>query len=115
VKAVPRKDSLEDEPCPGGLVASPNGRLPRKTPEEAADLHEVTGEGNDFGLLGVAIENSGGDRIEMDIETNPCILVHGWIPPRKKVECCDHSCGPGQYTTADQSTENGGSSRFYMI
>jgi hypothetical protein len=43
-----------------------------------------------------ALENCGSDRIGMHVETDPCILVHGWIPPENALECQSHSCSSGR-------------------
>lgn len=72
---------MEDEAGTGGLVAGSHGSFLGEATEQTSHLHEIAGELEDLGLLPLSLENGGGDRISMYIETNPCILVYGWIPP----------------------------------
>jgi hypothetical protein len=61
VEAVTRKHPLENKAGPGGLVAGPYRPLLRETPKQPSNLHEITREFNDFGLLSVAFENGSSD------------------------------------------------------
>jgi hypothetical protein len=96
VEPVVSEYAVENEAGTGCFVARPDGRLFGETTEEPSDLHEVAGERKDLRLSVIALEDGGGDRIGVHVETNPCILVHGWIPPEKMLECQSHSCSSGQ-------------------
>jgi hypothetical protein len=116
VKSILGKDSLENEAGAGRFVAGPNRSFFGKTPKEAADFHEVPGKLNDFGILGIAFENGGGNRIGVHIETDVYILIHGWIPPKKCLSAkTTHVALVSENCSTDQPTINGGSSRFYVI
>jgi hypothetical protein len=96
VEPVGGEYPMEDEACTGGFVTGSDGGLLREATEEPSDLHEISREGEDLRLVVIALENGGGDRIGMHVETDPCILVHGWIPPDNTFECQSHSCSSGQ-------------------
>jgi hypothetical protein len=85
VETVAGEHSLKNEAAAGGFVTAPNGSPLRQTAKQATNLHEITGELDNLGILSVTLKNSDSDRIEMDIETNPYILIHGWTPPRKSL------------------------------
>jgi hypothetical protein len=96
VEPVVGEHPVEDEAGTGGFVTSPDGGFLGEATEEPSDLHEIPGEGENLGLVVIALENGGGDGFGMHVETDPGILVHGWIPPDKTLECQSHSCSPGQ-------------------
>jgi hypothetical protein len=84
VETVPGEHPLKNEAGAGGLVTGPHGPSLGQTAKQATDLHEITGKFYHFGLPGVTFEDGSSDRIQVDIETGPYILIHGWIPPRKR-------------------------------
>jgi hypothetical protein len=79
-KAIAGEHPLEDESGTRGFVTGSHGPSLGEAPEKAADLHEISRELDDLRNLGVLLEDRRGDRIEMHIETDPYILIHGWAP-----------------------------------
>jgi hypothetical protein len=72
---------MEDEAGARGFIAGAHGSFRREAAKEAANLYEIAGQPDDLGVIGIVAENGGGDRILMNIETDPDRLAHGWIPP----------------------------------
>jgi hypothetical protein len=81
VEAVVAQDAMEDETGTGGFVTGPNGALFGEVTEETPYFHEIAGEPEDLSLVTIPFEDRRRNRVGMDIESNPCILIHGWIPP----------------------------------
>ena len=81
VEPVVRQHPVQDEAGAGRLVTGADGPFGGETTEETSDLHEIAGKPDDLGRVGIVTENGGGDRILMNVETDPGRLGHGWIPP----------------------------------
>jgi hypothetical protein len=81
VEAIICENPVEHEAGARRLVTGANRPLGRKTAEETSNLHEIAGQAHDLGHVGIVAENGGGNRILMNVETDPGRLGHGWIPP----------------------------------
>jgi hypothetical protein len=87
MESVALENALENEAGAGGFVARPYRPSLGETTKQPADLVEISRELDDLGMRRGILNNSGGYGIEMHIKTNIGILVHGWIPPNRKVKC----------------------------
>jgi hypothetical protein len=96
VEPVVAEDSMKYKAGSGRLVAGSNRAFGGETAKEPPDLHEIAGESDDLRLLRITTENGGGDRILMNVETDPGRLRHGWTLLGKLSVLMHHSCGSDQ-------------------
>jgi hypothetical protein len=85
VKTISGEHPLKNKSRAGSFVASSHGVVLGEASEEPSNLHQIPREPHYFGALRVSFENRSGNRIEMNIETDPGILRHGWTPPKNKL------------------------------
>ena len=67
VKAISLQDPMQDKTGTSGLVTGSHDALFRHTPEQAPDFHQIPRHLQDIGLLLVALEDRGGDRIDVHV------------------------------------------------
>ena len=77
-EAIVLQRPMDDKATAGGFVTYPHRTPFRKSADEFAELVEIGSQTSDLGIGSLILEHGSGDRVLVDIESNPDNRWHGW-------------------------------------